>query len=421
MVVVPPDDGLQGLAPPAATAPVGVMPNAAHQKDDAGLLQATNYQLSIVEFDDQGRCYARGQMERIGARLAALSDDRTDAIVVVFVHGWKHDARSNDEDLSHFRNLLDQTSAYEKQHATPGAPPRPVLGVFVGWRGLSAYGVGDAVANATFWDRQTAGHRVATGSVRELFGRLRNYRNTRRDAGGRPLLVIAGHSFGGMIVYSALAQSLVEAACAPSNVVVPSFADLVLLLNPALEASRFLPIYDLVTSPGFKARSTTQLPIFVCVQARNDQPVGTWFPIGNVGRKLDEATIGELERDCLTHAMGFVAEFRTHRLEGPAGAAPFVLTPGDIRQANPFWVVDAAAEVVDGHGGIWGLTFLQFLVSIVFARVAESKRAEGPKGPPSAAARPGDAAPREAVPDLASFAQALSFVPLGVAPPRSGS
>ena len=409
MPIDPPNDGLVGLADRAPHAPIGIVPNAPHQGTRAGLMHATDYDLAIVEFDDQGRCYDRGQMEAVAAHLAAMQQGRCDVIVLVFVHGWKHDARSDDENLTRFRILLAQASAYERQETPSGATPRAVLGVFVGWRGMSAFGLGDAVANATFWDRQTAGHRVATGSVRELFGRLRSYREGRRAAGGSPLLVIAGHSFGGMIVYSALAQSLVEAACAPADHLVPSFADLVLLINPAFEAARYLPVHDVVTSPGFQARTTAQLPLFLCVQARNDQPVGTWFPIGNSGRKADEATIGDLERDCVAHAIGFVPAFRTHRLEGPAGGKPFVLTPEDIHRPNPFWVVEATEEVIDGHGGIWERSFRLFVASIVFGRMQAS---QGPRAGLSATATPQAHPPSSPAggvgfTDLASFAQQL--------------
>src|SRR5262249_55311647 len=162
--------------------------------------------------------------------------------------------------------------------------------------------LGDAVANSTFWGRQAAGLRVAVGSVRELFGRLRHYRNRRRKDGGNPLLVIAGHSFGGMIVYSALAQSLIQAASAPVAKMTAEFAVLVLLVNPAIEGSRILPIYDLVTGTAFKARTATQLPVFICAQADNDLPVGVVFPLGNAGHAIDEATIGDLEKECVTHA-----------------------------------------------------------------------------------------------------------------------
>jgi hypothetical protein len=241
---------------------------------------------------------------------------------------------------------------------------------------------------------------VAVGSVRELFGRLRHYRNRRRKDGGNPLLVIVGHSFGGMIVYSALAQSLIQAASAPVGNVTPEFADLVLLVNPAIEGARFLPIYDLVTG---NARTTRQLPVFICAQADNDQPVGMVFPLGNTGRAIDEATIGDLERECVTHALGFVPSFRTHTLAGPTGNEPFVLNPPGGDQANPFWVVGAAKEVIDGHGGIWQTPFLLFIASLVFQHVQASRRA--PEGATSVT-------PKVPVGDLAAFAKSIGPIKL---------
>ncbi|HEY1886179.1 MAG TPA: hypothetical protein VGG86_09025, partial [Roseiarcus sp.] len=279
-----PNDGLQGLAPVEPQKPAGIMPNKQHQTFH-GFMTGAPYELAIVEFDDQGRCYDRGQMDAVATRLQALAPDGgaqgEDVILVTFVHGWKHDARSDDDNLTAFRLLLNQTVDYEKSATAPGAKPRPVLGVFVGWRGLSNFGLGDLVADPTFWGRQAAGQRVAVGSVRELFGRLRHYRNRRRKEEGNPLLVIVGHSFGGMIVFSALAQSLIQAASAPIGQMTPEFADLVLLVNPAIEGARYIPIYDLVTSAAFNARTTKQLPVFICAQANNDQPVGLVFPLGN--------------------------------------------------------------------------------------------------------------------------------------------
>ncbi len=397
------DDGLQGLTPVEPRKPVGIMPNRQHQTFH-GFMKGAPYELAIVEFDDQGRCYDRGQMDAVAQRLEALAPDDPgqggqDAILVAFVHGWQHDARSDDDNLTAFRALLSKTVEYERRHASAGVAPRPVLGVFVGWRGLSDFGLGDVVADATFWGRQAAGQRVATGSVRELFGRLRHYRNRQQKRGGNPLLVIAGHSFGGMIVFSALAQSLIQAASAPIGRMTPEFADLVLLVNPAIEGARYIPIYDLVTGEAFEARTTKQLPVFICAQADNDQPVGLVFPLGNAGHAITESAIGELEKWCVRHALGFVPQFRTHALAGPTADNPFVLDPPGTTQANPFWVVGATKEVIDGHGGIWQAPFLQFIASLVFQHVQASKR--GPQG----AAK--SAAPREPAGDLATFAKSI--------------
>jgi pimeloyl-ACP methyl ester carboxylesterase len=217
--------------------------------------------------------------------------------------------------------------------------------------------------------------------------------------------VVIGHSMGGIIVFSALAQSLIEAASAPAGRMTPEFAGLVLLVNPAIEGARYIPIHDLVSGASFKARTTKQLPVFICAQADNDQPVGLVFPLGNAGHAIGEATIGDLEKWCVRHALGFVPSYRTHKLAGPTADKPFVLDPPDILQANPFWVVGAAKEVIDGHGGIWQTPFLLFIASLVFQHVQASK--------PVAAAP--TAAPRERVEpsgDLADFAKSIRAIKL---------
>ena len=403
------DDGLQGLAPVEPRPLAGIVPNRQHQTFH-GFMKGAPYQLAIVEFDDQGRCHDRKQMDAVAKRLEALAPDDSatgeDVILIAFVHGWKHDARSNNDNLTAFRVLLKETVDYEKAHASPGVTPRPVLGVFIGWRGLSEFGLADIVADATFFTRQAAGQRVATGSVRELFGRLRHYRNRQQKRGGNPLLVIVGHSFGGMIVFSALAQSLIQAASAPVGRMTPEFADLVLLVNPAIEGARYLPIYDLVISPAFKARTTRQLPVFICAQAENDQPVGMVFPLGNAGHAFTEATTGDLEKVCVTHAFGFVPSFRTHKLTGPTADKPFALDPPEVAQTNPFWMVGAAKEVIDGHGGIWQTPFLQFIASVVFQHVQASKKA--PAGAVAEARRAG----AEPSGDLAEFAKTIGPIEL---------
>jgi hypothetical protein len=363
-----PNDGLVGLRAIEKHPPIGVMPNEGHQ-DALGFMKANNFRLAIVEFDDQGRCYNRIQLDKVCDAIEQMRETSNDAIFLVFVHGWKRDARSNDDNLSSFRRVLDKTAQHERQCAESGKA-REVFGIFVGWRGLSAYGLG--AENLTFWDRQDAAHRVASGSARELFGRLRHYRNSRVELGGTALLVISGHSFGGMIVFWALAQSLIEAASDPAGGVVPRFADLVLLANPAMEGARYLPIYDLVTSKAFESDASEQLPVFVCAQAQNDQAVGRWFPIGNAANGVEEASIGPLEKRCITHGIGFIEKFRTHSISGPAGRDPFVLDPPDMIQKDPYWVVWASKDVINGHGGIWLDPFMCFLAAVLFQHVKQS-------------------------------------------------
>jgi pimeloyl-ACP methyl ester carboxylesterase len=374
--VMPGPQGLLSqLAPVEPRHWVGVVKNKPHQAS-SGVISGGPYQLAIVEFDDQGRCYDRRQMDAVQSRLSSYT---TDAIILTFVHGWKHDARTDDENLTTFLQVLGETARYESGQNTP---PRPVLGVFVAWRGMSLYDRLGWSENVTFWDRQDAGRRVASGSVRELFGRLRRYRDTRRSLGGSPALMIVGHSFGGMIVYAALAQSLIEAAATPAGAITPRFADLVLLVNPAIEGARYLPVHDLVKSGANQnqAQGILQPPVFVCATARNDWATGLAFPFGNSWSLLLESYLGREERQAMIHTIGHLPWMTTHLLSGGASAGDYSLKrrPNVPAARGLFWVVRAEPAVINGHNGISKEPFLHFVADLVFSHVAHSQGKAGP-------------------------------------------
>lgn len=360
------------LAPIEPSGILGVVPNKQHQKA-GGVFPQADYDLAIVEFDDQGRCYDRRQMDAVAAKIESLTT--RDAIVVVFVHGWKRNAKTDDDNLQDFLVVLGGAVRKEREaSAETGASPRPVLGVFIGWRGLSLYDRAGILDNLTFWDRQQAARRVAVGSVRELLGRLRTWRNARIAQNGKPLFVVVGHSFGGMVVFSALAQSLIEAATTPGDEVVPGFADLVLLVNPAFEAGRYMPIQDLVEARRKSGKSTRQPPVFVSATAKNDWATGIAFPISNALSLVTEAFRGWQELGTAVRTLGHVPWMLTHTLEangGEPGYRRVAQTEDD--DSNPFWIVQAAPEVIDGHNGIFMPRFLNFVADLVFAHVRKSK------------------------------------------------
>jgi pimeloyl-ACP methyl ester carboxylesterase len=376
---------LDALAPIEQRRAIGVMPNAGHQAP-AGLFNLGSYQLGVVEFDDQGLCYARAQMDAVADALNAFTISETDIVLVVFAHGWKHDARTDDDNLIAFQAVLQKTVELEAAlSARIGAAARPIFGVFVAWRGLSLYDGLGLLDNATFWDRQEAGRRVSTGSIRELLGRFRHYRNRRKDNGGAPLFVVVGHSFGGMIVYSALAQSLIEAASVPTDEITPRFADLVLLVNPAIEAARYMPIFELVQVRTTAGRATAQPPVFICATARNDWATGLAFPIGNAFSLLTESWRGSRERQAMVNTIGHLPWLKTHDLKGAAGPDRYTLDPPPETTQHPFWVVQATPDVIDGHNGIFGDRFLRFIADRVFEHVEYSRA----RTPMNVMARPG--------------------------------
>src|SRR5208282_4913804 len=105
----PPLDTLAPIEPRRA---IGIVPNAAHQAR-VGLIDMGAYQLGVVEFDDQGLCYARAQMRAVADKLDAYMTSENDAILVAFVHGWKHDARTDDDNLVAFQAVLRKTVELE--------------------------------------------------------------------------------------------------------------------------------------------------------------------------------------------------------------------------------------------------------------------------------------------------------------------
>lgn len=54
-------------------------------------------EIAILEFDDQGLCFARRAMDELKAVLDRL--DGTNPIIAVFVHGWKHNGSEQDGNL----------------------------------------------------------------------------------------------------------------------------------------------------------------------------------------------------------------------------------------------------------------------------------------------------------------------------------
>ncbi len=236
-------------------------------------------ELAILEFDDQGLCLARLAMDELQASLRRLEGQNP--IILVFAHGWKHNASSSDDNLAHFTEILRQIAASER---TVG--DRPVLGVYAAWRGLSRDG-NWFWNQSSFWDRQEAAQRVSLGSARELLGRLKAFRNgpPGGDGKARATLVVIGHSFGGLLIYAAIAQSLIEAAATQAKVV-PSFGDLVLLVNPAFSAVSYLPIHEIVRHANFDPE---QLPVCVSVTATNDWATKYAYPLGTLFRLVTEA------------------------------------------------------------------------------------------------------------------------------------
>jgi hypothetical protein len=317
---------------------------------------ASNYRLYFAEFDDQGWSFpadapygaANRQLDiLVGELQDALRSGGQQLSVVVFVHGWKHNARSDDTNVRRFRSLLESLDLVER---TTGCG-RKVVGVYAGWRGASTT-LGDPLANLTFYSRKAAAERVALGDVRLLFSHLRALQDMANEqwtaqvlraqsslavrapdpCGKRMRLSIAGHSFGGLIVYTSLAQALIrdvvelhqaeDAASAGRDGARPTMqreGDLVVVVNPAIEATRYEPLHRAVHERDLPRYHS---PLFVAVTSTDDQATRIAFPLGrSLGTLLERypQTPDDRERQANLNTLGQDANFLSHRL----GAVPY--------------------------------------------------------------------------------------------------
>lgn len=289
------------------------------------------YLLGFIEFDDQGQLWDRKQMHDVVSRLAVEAGTR-ELLMVVFVHGWTHSAAPGDSNIATFRQALADLSDAETQLAKlTGAPPRQVAGVYLGWRGGSVSV--PYVENLTFWERKSTAQKVGHGGVTEVLSRLeviKQSKDSTMQGKSRTRLVVVGHSFGGAVVHTALAQLLesrfVETT-GPAGVQsdVAGFGNLVVLINPAFEANLFSPLSDMAAERG--TYFEPQLPAVLVLTSEADWATRYAFP---VGRRLStfferEATRERWnavtrsketidEEDSNVTAVGHFKPYRTHRL-----------------------------------------------------------------------------------------------------------
>lgn len=325
-----------------------------------------DYDLLFVEFDDQGLQYPAeryggeaqsaiaGQPARrcpaercdrapwqINDTLAHVKDvaGRADGVsLIVFVHGWQHNAAHDDENVKAFRTMLASAAAVEKSRRDPYR----VVGLYVGWRGLSSRI--SPLRQLSFWTRKSAADHIAAGSPRELFARLRGLkcslvrepvagRECEEAPGVRPRmrLVLIGHSFGGLILYNAVSGALIESLARAWDTgepvsSVPRYADLVVLLNPAFEATRYAPLHRIATTRAYAP--AWEPPLFVSVTTSADWATGRAFPIGRQLNTFFQRHASREERQANRRTIGNMPPYVTHELtlatSPPTGCAGWV-------------------------------------------------------------------------------------------------
>lgn len=385
-----------------------------------------SFHIGYVEFDDQGWFQDKEQRRVLLEHLRALAAQGNKLLIVVYTHGWKHNADETDPDVRKFKTLLADLDLVEKK-AKQGTHDRPreIVGVYLGWRGAS-WPV-PLVEDLTFWGRKNAAERVGRRSAKQIMVELNEFRATSncwktadRLAGPNDTqLVFIGHSFGGLITFAALNASLTERALKPDGhgnytSVAKSFGDFILLVNPAFEGAAYEPLWrTALTRQGFPEQ---QRPILAIVTSKADWATGIAFPAGRV-YTLGESAPHPGEREAVLMTVGHLARYRTHVLTANADydanstasehvpssdrAATVLmesrrrkdffqsrkptdhfafdggtLTPfqnSDVAERFPYLVISASKEMIRDHNDIWNERFRGFMLHFVATHIMHDR------------------------------------------------
>jgi hypothetical protein len=292
--------------------------------DKAVLERHPDYDLGFVEFTDRGNVFDRNNLDTLLNYVQRQAAQPDGAAVIVFVHGWHHNAAPDDRNLKSFRTMLQQAAAH---HVTD---QRRLIGIYVGWRGQTLDIPG--LEAVTFWARKNTAHEVGNGGLTEVLLRLEyllspdQTNNPAKDV-NKNVFVTLGHSFGGTVLLSALNDVLLDRVVNAQKVgdcyQTRPFGHGVILLNPAVEANEILPLREAVAQKGCFADNQQKLlhvlssdaDIATRIAFKAGQYLGVSLIQGEVPlkRQYGRRTITLHERDLDTITIGNYLPFRTGR------------------------------------------------------------------------------------------------------------
>lgn len=293
-------------------------------RNNAIIEKTKDYSLGFVEFDEEGWFWNTGQKDKVEAMIneqanTGGANNPAGIVLLVFVHGWKNNAAYNCGNVETFRTVLQELSAAETaRSAEDNQPARKIVGVYCGWRGLSA--TWEPFKELTFWNRKATAHKVGGYSaMTQLFVELEELQEhsnrTLKSNAPRTELIIVGHSFGAAAVYSAISEFITERFVenVEQNRPLKPLGDQVILLNPAFEASRHYNLNRLATS--IKEYPAAQRPVLSIFTSEGDWATHYALPAGRFLATMFEKFRDAEQRRATRDAIGWFEPFVTHSLD----------------------------------------------------------------------------------------------------------
>ncbi|MBV9068376.1 MAG: hypothetical protein JO093_14580 [Acidobacteria bacterium] len=257
------------------------------------------FTVGVIEFTDEG-VTNEAQYTQVRTQFERALDSGTGVLLVIFAHGWHHSCRTCDRDLACFRRVLSSLAEGELRGRR-----RTVFGVYLGWRGASMVGNFDYL---TLWNRKYVAEHIGRTGAKEVLAYFHEQWRRRKNTDCRITMITVGHSLGGAMVFSAARGKLTgDVGDIYSPEALPTirltrtseprskafghkairarFGDLLMLVNPAIQASDYDPFNNDVTGGRQQLPddgmpfSNDQLPVLVTFASTADTAVGRMFPL----------------------------------------------------------------------------------------------------------------------------------------------
>ena len=385
------------------------------------------FDLGIVEFNDQGDFEHGSQLDAICERIIQVrKKNLSGAIVVCFIHGWHNNAEWNNANLVSFQRLLSALMFRETEFLQ-----RRVIGVYFGWNGQPSEGLKHwlsripLIKHTSFKDRYSVAGDIGDGEA--VSSSLYHLTNASKDSidysGPESPLILIGHSMGAYMLQSAFREFLKDAEdpyFAPTGHETPTVAisnessslvkmpDLFLSLNSAAEAEVAKDIINKMVRDDWKksfaiSDATISIapynpPILISTTSYGDSATQFIWQAGHFFQKThtdghdvelvthtfaksnqpascepaDSMDFGQpwhcLHKDtAATPTPRFRIDLPDHdRTSGePLTHTAYDLIPKDQTVASPFWLFNTPKEIVADHGDIFNYKAASFTLALI--------------------------------------------------------
>jgi hypothetical protein len=335
------------------------------------------YGVAVVEFDDQGEPWDVRQFEWALELIRRLSAGSEHGVILhQFIHGWKSNAardRASGERLAWFEGQIADIARASAAESERGMA-RPVVGLYVGWRGRT-YSL-PILIDASFWNRRVAAHRVASVRLVEVLF------STAREANKNPesKCILVGHSMGGVVLEKTIGPAVVATLMAAQGITgsLPLEYDLIISANPSMEALYSKQLIDIFQRSGVRLvledrdgrRRPAQGPLLVSVMSEHDVVTRVLFPFAMRINSLfvryrayRDPTLPS-QRHLGIHTAGWVPFLYSHRVTVDDGRLGIEEIPGRWNDTL-FWIFQVPEEVSSGHNDIQGPLWGRMMIDLM--------------------------------------------------------